>query len=115
MVGIMASNGEALIMGLSLPTFYKPLAFSGVTSNTRRAALTRYLETARHVYHLWYRGEPWEEGDPANQSLKTVNKMHKYISDMIRTAGEDFVEKVNGAFNDLLPEGDQARVLNDEL
>ena len=40
-VGIMASNGEALVMGLALPTFYQPLAFSGVTSGKKKTAIIR--------------------------------------------------------------------------
>ena len=86
MVGILASNGEALIMGLALPTFYKPLAFSGVTSKKKRAALMRYMETGKHIYGRWYRGKPWEEASSAAESLKLVNKMHKHVADKITDA-----------------------------
>lgn len=114
MVGIMASNGEALVMGLALPTFYKPLAFSGVTSKKKRAAMMRYMETGRHVYGRWYRGKPWE-GDSASESIKIVNNMHKHVADMIITAGDSFQEKVDIAFSDSEVEGDQSRILKEEL
>ena len=42
MVGILASNREALIMGLCIPSFYKALAFTGVTTQNRCQALRRY-------------------------------------------------------------------------
>lgn len=114
MVGILASNGEALIMGLALPTFYKPLAFSGVTSKKKRAAMMRYMETGRHVYGRWYAGKPWEEGSAA-ESLKLVNKMHKHVADMIISAGDNIEEKVGAAFIDYEVEGDQAHILKEEL
>lgn len=115
MVGILASNGEALIMGLALPTFYKPLAFSGVTSKKKRAALMRYVETGKHIYGRWYRGKPWEEASSAAESLKIVNKMHKHVADMIKAAADDFEEKINAEFVGCQVEGEQAKILKEEL
>lgn len=115
MVGILASNGEALIMGLALPTFYKPLAFSGVTSKNKRAALMRYMETGKHIYGRWYRGKPWEDASSAANSLKIVNKMHKHVADMIEAAGDSFEEKINVEFDGCLVEGEQAKILKEEL
>jgi hypothetical protein len=37
LLGIVASNGEALVMGLAVPSFYRILAFSGQTSRKRDA------------------------------------------------------------------------------
>eukprot|EP00092_Neocalanus_flemingeri_P105852 GFUD01135745.1.p1 GENE.GFUD01135745.1~~GFUD01135745.1.p1 ORF type:complete len:378 (+),score=35.60 GFUD01135745.1:179-1312(+) len=115
LVGILASSGEALIMGLALPTFYKPLAFSGATSKNKRAALMRYMETGRHIYGRWYGGKPWEEGCDAAESLNLVNKMHKHVADMITKAGDSFEDKVERAFTDYEVEGDQAKILKEEL
>lgn len=40
-VGIVMSNGEALVSGLCIPSFYKALLFSGQT-NAKRAALGQF-------------------------------------------------------------------------
>ena len=37
LLGVVASNGEALVMGLAIPSFYRVLAFSGQTSRKREA------------------------------------------------------------------------------
>ena len=115
MVGIMASNGEALIMGLALPTFYKPLAFSGLTSNKKRAAMMRYFETGKHIYGRWYAGKPWEQDSCAAQSLRIVNKMHKHVADKIKADIDDLEEKVDSEFADSQVEGEQAIILREEL
>jgi len=115
MIGIMASNGEALIMGLALPTFYKPLAFSGVTSGNKRAAILRYMDTGKHIYGKWYEGKPWLEESCAAKSLKIVNQMHKRVADMILSAGSDFETKVQSEFLQDHVVGDQANILRDEL
>lgn len=116
MLGIMASNGEALIMGLALPTFYKPLAFSGVTSRDPRAAIMRYMHTGKHIYGRWYAGgNPWEKGSNAAESLKLVNKMHKHVADMIRADHENFDKQVESEFVDCRVEGKQADILREEL
>ena len=116
MLGIMASNGEALIMGLALPTFYKPLAFSGVTSKDPRAALMRYMQTGKHIYGRWYAGgNPWEKESHAAESLKLVNSMHKHVADMIRADHENFDSKVESEFVDCQVEGKQADILREEL
>jgi len=114
-LGIIASNGEALVMGLALPSFYKPLAFSGVTSNKRRAAMVRYMDTARHVFGSWYTSKPWEEGSRAARSFKTVNSMHKHVADMVTSAGDSFEDKVHLVFTDSGVDDEQAVIMKEEL
>ena len=41
LVGVGMSNGEALVSGLCIPSFFKALTFSGET-NSRRNAICKY-------------------------------------------------------------------------
>ena len=66
------------VMGLALPSFYRPLALTRETYSGREAALARYRSTAGHIYGVWYRGRPWEPGSPAARSLHIVNSIHRY-------------------------------------
>lgn len=83
LLGVVASNGEALVMGLAIPSFYRVLAFSGQT-NRKREALARYRDTAFHVYGRWYGGgSPWIETTDAARSLRAVNAMHRRVAEAV--------------------------------
>jgi len=89
LTGILMSNGESLVSGLCIPSFYKALTFSGET-NRKRDALVRYRDTALHVFCKWYTSKPWVHNSDAAKSLHIVDSMHKRVATNIREAGEDF-------------------------
>lgn len=55
LLGVVASNGEALVMGLAIPSFYRVLAFSGQTRRKREAVARKvavYLRVACDLKHV---------------------------------------------------------------
>ena len=72
---IIVSNMEALIMGMCIPNFYKPLVYSR-KSHVGADAKARYLETAALVYS-WYTGDCWEDESSASKMIRRVNNMHR--------------------------------------
>jgi len=116
MVGILASNGEALIMGLCIPSFYKALAFTGVTTQNRCQALRRYGRTGKHIGGSWYRGMPWKDGSPAAVSIKTVNMIHKKVRDSILNSETDLDSVVDKRLSNIEVSGEnQAKILQVDL
>jgi len=113
-VGIAMSNGEALVSGLCIPSFYKALTFSGETSSSKREALVRYRDTALHIFYNWYRSKPWKEKTPASGSFTVVNKMHGHVANKIREAGETFEQAVKEKSVDSIHDP-QARILFSDL
>lgn len=113
LTGILMSNGESLVSGLCIPSFYKALTFSGDT-NRKRDALVRYRDTALHVFCKWYTSNPWIDQSDAASSLKIVNSMHRKVSMNIRNAGEDF-ERIVKEKSEAIEPQEQASQLFKEL
>ena len=86
---------KALLLGMCIPNFYKPLIFSKKSHNFGDAknryvkrevfrrgdlhltnTLSRYLETAALVYS-WYLDDCWDEESVASKMIRRVNSMHR--------------------------------------
>jgi len=95
---IMISSGEALILGLCVPNFYRPLVMSG-KSHRKEIAMSRYRETGVYVYS-WYLDDCWEEVSMAGKNLKKVNEMHSYVAKKVRPIHGDLPDKVDKHFRE---------------
>merc|ERR1712117_1013476 len=78
MSGVTVSNMEALLLGMCIPNFYRPLVFSK-KSHMKDDAKLRYLETAALVYS-WYLDHCWEKESVAGKMIKKVNNMHRFVA-----------------------------------
>jgi len=116
---ISLSSMEALLMGMCIPNFYKPLVFSR-KSHGNDLAKTRYLETAALVYS-WYLNDCWEKESLTSSMIRRVNAMHRFIAGKVRPLGMELLsKKVEDVFvqDDVNPEAnlsEQDRVLLDNV
>merc|ERR1712126_49633 len=95
--GISLSSMEALLMGMCIPNFCKPLVFS-MKSHGRDIAKTRYLETAALVYS-WYLADCWNTESLTSAMIRRVNAMHRFIAGKVRPMGMELLsQKVNDVF-----------------
>jgi len=99
LVGVGMSNGEALVSGLCIPSFFKALTFSGET-NVKKNALYRYRDTGLHIFGKWYFSKPWVENSEAAKSFKIVNKMHSHTANKIRDIRDDFDTILESKYED---------------
>jgi len=95
---IMISSGEALILGLCVPNFYRPLVMSG-KSHQKDIAMKRYIETGVYVYS-WYLDDIWEENSCAGKMMTKVNEMHRHVAKKVRSINSELPEKVEKVFRD---------------
>jgi len=96
--GCSLSSMEALLMGMCIPNFYKPLIVSR-KSHVQGDAKTRYLETAALVYS-WYQTDVWEREGLASVMLRRVNAMHRFIANKVRPIHKTIGNDVNQVFKD---------------
>jgi len=96
---ISLSSMEALLMGMCIPNFYKPLIFSR-QSHSQESATQRYLDTAALVYS-WYSSDCWEEESLSSSMIRRVNALHRFIAGKVRPLGlEGLGTKVKEVFKD---------------
>jgi len=113
LVGVGMSNGEALVSGLCIPSFFKALTFSGET-NSRRNAIYRYRDTGLHIFGKWYFSKPWIQGSGAESSFKIVNSMHSAIANRLRKVGEELESILETKYGDP-GDQEQIQILNKDL
>jgi len=99
LIGVIMSNGEALVSGLCIPSFFKALTFSGET-NKKRNALYRYRDTALHIFGKWHFSKPWISGSEAAASFKIVNSMHSKVANQLRKHGDDLNNIIESHYQD---------------
>jgi len=96
---ISLSSMEALLMGMCIPNFYKPLIFSR-QSHSQESATQRYLDTAALVYS-WYSSDCWEEESLSSSMIRRVNALHRFVAGKVRPLGlEGLGVKVREVFKD---------------
>eukprot|EP00088_Acartia_fossae_P027484 TRINITY_DN2823_c0_g1_i1.p1 TRINITY_DN2823_c0_g1~~TRINITY_DN2823_c0_g1_i1.p1 ORF type:complete len:369 (-),score=34.71 TRINITY_DN2823_c0_g1_i1:122-1228(-) len=113
LVGVGMSNGEALVSGLCIPSFFNALTFSGET-NAKRRALYRYRDTGMHIFVKWYQSKPWLPDSEAAASFKIVNAMHAHIANKIRAVGDEYRSILESKYEDP-GEQEQIDVLHRDL
>jgi len=95
---IALSNMEALLLGMCIPNFYKPLVISK-KSHFQEDSRKRYLETAALVYS-WYLDDCWDSESVASKEIRTVNNMHRFVADKVRPINGTLSESVRKVFED---------------
>jgi len=98
MAAISVSSMEALILGMCIPNFYRPLVLTK-KSHLKEDALARYKETAVFLYS-WYLDDCWENESYASKMLKRVNNMHRFVAKKVRPINEDLPDKVEQLFRE---------------
>ena len=105
---------DALLMGMCIQNFYKPLVISGRTLQKSKSryrsgfrflysgifinVLFRYMETGVMLYS-WYQDDVWLEGSLANRMMQRVNAMHRHVADQVREI-DDLDVEVEKVFRD---------------
>merc|ERR1711994_329116 len=95
----------ALLMGLCIPNFYRPLVFSR-QSLSAKLARKRYMDTGALIFS-WYMGDAWEEDSLPAKMIRRVNAMHKSVALKVRPLGlEALTEEASGVLKKVGAEDD---------
>lgn len=96
---------DALLMGLCIPNFYRPLVFSR-QSLSAKLARKRYMDTGALIFS-WYMGDAWEEDSLPAKMIRRVNAMHKSVALKVRPLGlEALTEEASGVLKEVGAEDD---------
>merc|ERR1712080_32606 len=84
--GISISSMEALLIGLYIPNFCKPLVFSRKSHG-------------KDIAYTWYLGDCWHGESITSAMIRRVNAMHRFIAGKVRPLGMELLsQKVNDVF-----------------
>merc|ERR1711874_172370 len=95
---------DALLMGMCIQNFYKPLVISRKTVQ-KSTSRYRYLETGVMLYS-WYQDDIWKKDSLANRMINRVNAMHRQVADQVRNIGDlnmDIPQEFYDYINDSKP------------
>ena len=94
----MAGGMDALLIGMCIHNFYRPLVYSQKTIKRPQSGL-RYMETGMMMYS-WYRDDLWTRGSLSIRAMMRVNNMHRLVANKVRPIADSLEEKVEKIFQD---------------
>ena len=94
----MAGGMDALLIGMCIHNFYRPLVYSQKTIKKPQSGF-RYMETGMMMYS-WYRDDLWTQGSLSIRAMKMVNNMHRRVAERVRPIAESLEEEVEKILRD---------------
>ena len=94
----MAGGMDALLIGMCIHNFYRPLVYSQKTVKRPQSGM-RYMETGMMMYS-WYRDDLWARDSVSIRAMRRVNAMHRHVADKVRPIVDSLEEEVEKIFRE---------------
>ena len=94
----MAGGMDALLIGMCIHNFYRPLVYSQKTIKRPQSGM-RYMETGMMMYS-WYRDDLWAKDSLSIRAMRRVNSMHRAVAEKVRPIADSLEEEVEKVFRD---------------
>ena len=94
----MAGGMDALLIGMCIHNFYRPLVYSQKTIKRPQSGM-RYMETGMMMYS-WYQDDLWTRGSLSIRAMSRVNTMHRLVAERVRPITDSLEEEVEKIFQD---------------